>query len=381
MVFCKAFYTSRLGFWSEQPNRSRLAKMRVNSQPSRSSIHHDHHVLQAITILILLFLLPLSHSAFSLAGFKAVNPGALCYVINSTITITVSESSGSGLSAEPDEITIPLKRAGRLLMMEARIDNETGNFIFDTGSSKLVLNNTYFRKYVSVESGERGGITGGVANVRQTKISRIQISGFSCTNVMADLTDLGHIENRRGIKILGLLGLSLLKNMEIIIDVSHNELHLYRLDHSGNRISKGSKEFKSDISQKIQMYQDVLFVSPKIGGKILSFCLDTGAESNVISSAAPKKVMNTVSITRRSGLVGSGRPSTEALYGILNDFVLGGQQLSQMETIITNLDNMSTAFGLTVDGMLGYDFFARGQICINLVRLEMKVCFNKSEKN
>jgi len=89
--------------------------------------------------------------------------------------------------------------------------------------------------------------------------------------------------------------------------------------------------------------------------------------------------MNTVSITRRSGLVGSGRPSADALYGNLNDFDLGGQQISQMQTIITNLDNMSAAFGLTVDGMLGYDFFAKGQICINLVKLEMKICFNKSE--
>lgn len=374
IAFCGAFYISCIRRSVTNPGDG--AKMRTDSQ---SSCPHDHHFHLSFPILIFFILLHLSYSAFSLTGSKTINPGDLCYVINNTITITVSESSSSGPSAEPDEITIPLKRAGRLLMMEARIDNETGNFIFDTGSSKLVLNNTYFRKYVSVESGERGGITGGVASVRQTKVSKIQISGFSCTNVLADMADLGHIENRRGVKILGLLGLSLLKNMEIIIDVGHNELHLYRLDHSGNRISKNSKEFKSDISQKVQIYQDILFVSPRIGGKILSFCLDTGAESNVISSSSSKKVMNTVSITRRSGLVGSGKSSTEALYGTLNDFDLGGQQIPRMQTIITNLDNMSAAFGQTVDGMLGYDFFSQGQIYINLVKLEMKISFNKSE--
>ena len=307
--------------------------------------------------------------------------GAISFVINNTITITVSESSGSGQPGIPDEVTIPLKRAGRLLMMEAKIDNETGNFIFDTGSSKLVLNNTYFRKYVSIESSERGGITGGVASVRQTKISRIQISGLSYTNIMADLTDLGHIENRRGVKILGLLGFSLLKNMEVVIDVNHNELHLYRLDHDGNRISRNTAEFRADISQKIQIYQDILFVSPKIGGKTLSFCLDTGAESNVISSASSKKVMSTVSITRRSGLVGSGKPSVEALYGTLNDFSLGGRPITEMQTIITNLDNMSAAYGFTIDGMLGYDFFEQGLICVNLVRQEIRISITKINKN
>jgi len=334
--------------------------------------------MKAATRIIMLFLLLLlSYTAVS-HNAGELDHGPVCYVIHGTIYFTVSGSSGPGSPAEPDEITIPLKRAGRLLLMEARIDNETGNFIFDTGSSRLVLNNTYFRKYVSTESGDRGGITGGVAGVRQTKVNRIQISGLAYTGVMADLADLGHIENRRGVKILGLFGFSLLKNMEIVIDVGQNELHLYRLDRNGNRTGSGTPEFKADISQKVQMCQDVLFVDSKISGKILSFCLDTGAESNVISSGNPKKVMSTVSITHRSGLVGSGRPTAEALYGILNDFDMGGHRINQMQTIITNLDNMSAAFGFTVDGMLGYDFFEKGQICINLVRMEMKVCFNKS---
>lgn len=330
-----------------------------------------------LTILLFIFSIP----AFSFGRLATEHSGSIGFVINSTITITVSESSGSGQSGMPDEITIPLKRAGRLLLMEARIDNETGNFIFDTGSSKLVLNNTYFRKYVSIESGERGGITGGVASVRQTKISKIQLSGLSYDNVLADLSDLGHIENRRGVKILGLLGFSLIKNMEIIIDVNNNELHLYRLDRSGNRINKNATAFNADISQKVQIYQDILFVSPKIGGKILSFCLDTGAESNVINSASSKKVMNTINITRRSGLVGAGRPSSEALFGTLNDFTIEGRQISQMQTIITNLENMSAAYGFTIDGMLGYDFFEKGLICVNLVRQEIKISFKKSDTN
>jgi predicted aspartyl protease len=285
------------------------------------------------------------------------------------------------LSAATDVITIPLKRAGRLLLMEARIDNETGNFIFDTGSSKLVLNNTYFRKYLTMEAGARGGVTGNVSGVRQTKVSRIQISDLSYGNIIADMADLGHIENRRGVKILGLFGFSLLKDMEIVIDVNHNELRLYRLGKNGIRINTADREFKADITQKIQIYQDIVFVNPRIGGKLLSFCLDTGAESNVLNSASPKKVISTVSITRRSGLVGAGRPQAEALYGSLNDFMLGDQQIPQMQAIITNLEDMSAAYGFTIDGMLGFDFFEKGEICINLVKQEIKICFHKTQKS
>jgi predicted aspartyl protease len=314
------------------------------------------------------------------SGLQAVYAGEHEFVINNTISIMVSGNS-SGMAASADVITIPLKRAGRLLLMEARIDNESGNFIFDTGSSKLVLNNTYFRKYLTIDAGVRSGVTGSVSGAKQTKVSKIQISDLSYVNIVADMADLGHIENRRGVKILGLFGLSLLKDMEIVIDINHNELHLYRLSKNGNRISTSAKEFKADIIQKIQVYQDIVFVSPRIGGKLLSFCLDTGAESNVLNSGAPKKVISTVSILRRSGLVGAGRPETEALYGSMNDFMIGDQQIPQMQAIITSLDDMSAAYGFTIDGMLGYDFFEKGEICINLVRLEIKICFRKNEKS
>jgi len=404
----EAFYTSRIRFKERaltgpapdvnmrerRSNRSGGVKMRaaakhcdmraVAKQSSgvkmRAAAKHCDMRAAARTAFMLSFqfVFILFSSAFARTNPTAVSTGPVCSVINNTICFTVSGSSSSGGTTEPDEITIPLKHAGHLLLMEARIDNETGNFIFDTGSSKLVLNSTYFRKYACIECGERGGITGGLAGVKQTKVSKIQMSGLTYSNVMVDIADLGHIENRRGVKILGLFGLSLLKNMEIVIDVLNSELHLYRLDRSGNRISQGTKEFKADISQKLQVSQDVLFVNSQIAGKTLSFCLDTGAESNVISSASPKKVMNTVSITRRSGLVGSGQASTESLYGTLNDFTMAGRQIPRMQAIITNLDNMSAAFGFTIDGMLGYDFFEKGQICINLVRLEIKVSFNKS---
>ena len=57
----------------------------------------------------------------------------------------------SGLSGTIESITIPLKRAGRLFLLEAHIDEESGNFIFDTGAADLVLNSTYFRKYITMD--------------------------------------------------------------------------------------------------------------------------------------------------------------------------------------------------------------------------------------
>ena len=191
---------------------------------------------------------PLSPSAsvflffFILCFFSYIQSNAENHTVISGFMIakTISISSFTNTEKEgnnnPSSVTIPLRRIGRLFLIEAKIDNEVGNFVFDSGSSKLVLNRTYFRKYMIINGDEGGGVTGATNGTGWVKVRKLQISDLTFENTMADVTDLGHIENRRGVKILGLFGLSLIKNLEMEIDLNHNELHLFRLDKNGKRI-------------------------------------------------------------------------------------------------------------------------------------------------
>src|SRR5574343_801004 len=66
-------------------------------------------------------------------------------------TILTSASPGwnmlsSEAKGEFDTLKLPLKRAGNLLLVEADVDGQRGNFILDTGAPGLVLNTTYFRQ-------------------------------------------------------------------------------------------------------------------------------------------------------------------------------------------------------------------------------------------
>ena len=277
-------------------------------------------------------------------------------------------------------ITIPLKPAGHLYLIEAKIDNETGNFIFDTGALRLVLNKTYFRKYIILDEEEGGGITGGTGMLGRTSVKRIQVGDLFYENSQADVVDLGHIENRRGVKVLGLFGIALFRSMEMEFDFVHNELHLYRLDKKGNRLAAQQKQFQYDLKGSVDMIRNIMIVEGKIGGKVLYFCLDTGAESNVINSFSSKKVLSTITITSRGSMGGAGSGKSEILLGTMNDFMLGDKPLNNMQTIITNLESLSSIYGYPLDGMLGYDFFRQGVIHVNLVKKEVCVSLNNDLK-
>ena len=276
-----------------------------------------------------------------------------------------------------DSVVIPLKRAGRLFLIEAVVDGVEGNLVFDTGAGRLVMNSTYFRNHVRSGNTHTSGITGSAGIVSQITIEKIEFANLQYQNLRADITDLGHIENQRNFKILGLIGFNMMKNLEVVIDARNSELRLYRIDDSGKRTATGKKQFIADHYQEFEVKSDVMFLKAGIGGKTFNFCFDTGAETNVLNSYANKKMLNTITITRRKVLKGAGGGSSEVLFGKMNEFMIGNRNIAGMETIVTNLSALNDVYGKTIDGMLGCSFMDNGIICINFVKKEFSIRYWK----
>lgn len=274
-----------------------------------------------------------------------------------------------------ESLTLPIKRAGRLILIEARIDTMIGNFIFDSGATGLVLNRSYFRQGTSAYGHVAGGVTGSAGRVERTTVGELQVSDLLFRKISADLANLGHIENSRGVQILGLFGYGLIRDFELVIDLPGNAIELHRIDEEGNRMNNTKHPHTFDMVEKVRIYSDIMFIPGNISGKKLLFCLDTGAESNVVDNHLPDKVLNTVNISRRSNLRGVGSHSVEVLYGDMGEFILANRNIEGMQTIITDLRPMGNAYGVQIDGVLGCDFFEKGIVCINPVKKELGFSF------
>lgn len=328
----------------------------------------------AAILFLAVFSIPIS--AYALPGVNNYGETAMWLFPEVTIVSTpILDFQGNVLGA-----TIPLKRAGKLFFMEGSVNGVSGNFILDTGASGLVLNKTYFRNSIIVEEVEAGGVTGSIGAIERLHVKKMLVSELIYTSIAADVVPLGHLENRRGIKILGLFGMNLLQQSEIILDLRNNEMQVYKVDRQGNRPGKSGQETKFDILKKIRIVNNVVFITATVGGKELDFCLDTGAESNLLHTGIPKQAMNCINITRRSALQGSGSSQGEILLGTLTEFTFGTKQLGPMETAVCNLHAMSSKYGFPIDGMLGYDFFMKGKIFLNLVRKEIGISLTAEGK-
>jgi len=278
-----------------------------------------------------------------------------------------------------ERMTIPLKRVQNLLLIEVRVDTLVGNFILDTGAPNLVLNKTYFSKWTASDGGTSYGITGSGTRVYSKNIDSLIIQDLYYTSLHADLVNLGHIEDARGVKILGLLGANLFFDLQMEVDVQNNLLHLVKLNSAGEPLYQ-TDTLLPDLNIPIEIENDILFLNGIAGTKKLRFCLDTGAEVNVLSNMVSNKVLEHFSLTRRTTLSGSGQGRTDVLNGIIDVVVIGEHDFEQMPFVLTNLSNLQTVYNTTIHGILGYDFLAYGRVIINFKKQRLSMYFYREEE-
>lgn len=279
-----------------------------------------------------------------------------------------------------DVLAIPLKRVQNLFLIEARVDTVVGNFILDTGAPNLVLNKTYFTKGRPSPGTSQYGVTGGANTVLNTTVDSLVINELFYTNVDADIINLGHLEDARGVKIIGLLGASLFSNMELELDLRNNMLYLYKLDDDDNRVT-GKHTDTADLEIDLTDYNDIIFLETRIANKKLRFCLDTGAERNVLSNAVSNKILSHFTLTTSGNLAGSGNSGQLVLNGVIDSITIGTKSFGNMPFLLTSLGYLELVYGTQLNGILGYDFLSKGKTVINMRKKKLSMYFYTQEDN
>lgn len=320
-------------------------------------------------LFILLLLLP-AFCSFAVSG-------PLPKISINTISFPSAHLEDPEPSGEFNTLVIPIKRAGNLIIIQAQVDTTQGNFVLDTGAPYLVLNQTYFRDLPKYNDQESGGINGDVAGSFQTVVKGLEIAELSFNRLQADVTDLSGIENSHHIKILGLLGTKLFSKFAITVDLFRNVLYIHKLDKNGD-IPVQEVVYNNPILKVPFLNADnTLFLKVEINDIPLWFAFDTGAETNLIDFRQAKKLTDGLQIINRAKLTGVGGSSYEVLYARFDKLVVGQRVFTNNRVLVTSLEKMGKAYGHSVDGILGYDFFVRAVFSINFVKKEFTMFESK----
>jgi hypothetical protein len=304
---------------------------------------------------------------------------ATVFITNAVAQTSVSNHSIFFYTLANDSIscTIPFNRVGSLIVLKAKADTTEGNFILDTGAPGLVLNITYFRSYpiATQHDGEQASIAGSTNGIQKTSVKELTFGTLQFVRTEADLTNLGQIENARGIRVLGLLGVDLFKQYEMIIDFEKSLIYLHRIGRK--EASTYKRQILNDTSTyrtlPIELKDNRIIATTESEGRKLKLVIDCAAESNILDSRLPNKFFENVTITRRVKLAGPGDKRIDAFYGSLSKMTIAGLDVSNLPVTITNLEYTCFALGGCVDGVLGFDFLSLHKIGFNFVNRKMYI--------
>ena len=262
---------------------------------------------------------------------------------------------------------IPFKLVGHLIVVEGFLLNQKGNFIIDTGSEKLILNKVHF----PVKSGKNNrasvsGVLGTIESPIRKRVDSLKLENLIIQKTNADVISLSHIEKSKNFKLLGIIGFNVLKDFEVFIDLHLNQITLSKVDKHGNRLD--TRKFLEEIIDSVafRLKRHTIVLNGSIGSKKLKFGLDSGAEFNQISKSINKRTLQSFTAFRRMFVIGASNRKSEVLVGKMNDIKLKDSlSLMPMNTVLTNFDGMYDAYGVFLDGVLGYEFLKQKRTIIN----------------
>ena len=267
--------------------------------------------------------------------------------------------------ADVHTIHIPFKLVGRLIAVEARIDTLSGTFFLDTGAERLLLNQNYFKGRRQSGVTAAIGNTGKLETVLHRRVDSLHWDNLFFLNVNANVLDLSHIENKKKLQLLGIIGYQVFKDFEIFLDFQLKQLILTRLDKKGNRLDPdGIWETPYD-SLDFKLHRHLIVLEGNVQGTPLKFSLDSGAELNLLDRRIKRKVLDHFEIRKRVKMSGAGQQEIEVVAGTLYEVTCGNQYSKGMRTLLTSLTQMNGNFGVRVDGVLGYEFLSTRRTLIN----------------
>lgn len=263
---------------------------------------------------------------------------------------------------------IPFKLIDHLIVVEAELKDKKGSFIIDTGAENMILNlvhfpNTYAHQKKNLEA---AGVMYSIENTYERRIKELALKSLKIQNKTSDVIDLSQIEKSKKIKLLGIIGYSVLKDYEVFIDLYLNQITLTRVDKFGNKLNENVYLEKISDSLNFTLKNHTITVKGTINNQDVVLGIDSAAEFNQINKSVNKKALRYFIPKKRLSLTGASNKTIKVMAGKLHRVKLSNTiYFGPMDTVLTNLSKMNEAFGTDLDGILGYEFFARKRTIIN----------------
>lgn len=264
--------------------------------------------------------------------------------------------------------SVPFQLEGKLIIIQATVDGQIGNFILDTGISDLLLNSRYFE---GDQTEERFDGLNGQGGAIELSRPPVQIGDQSWGRVNARIVSMSALERSKDIRIHGLLGTYIFRKFTLLIDYRKRELQMYPLDRKGEN-STFAQGLLPDEVLAFKYKGGTPLIDLQVGGIALKLTLDTGAEVNLFANKYLEQLGSFIKQRRQQRFYGFGNEGQKATFASLSGVQTSLRKVAEMNTAFASLDHYNRhVIGPKTDGILGYEFLQQFRVAFNFKKREV----------
>lgn len=261
------------------------------------------------------------------------------------------------------EFVLPFHLASKLIIVEAKVNNQSGYFIVDTGLPDLVMNNQYFKGENKVPFTEMNG-----QSIVATEVTlNFQLGKTKAKNRTILAIDLSALEQKTNLQILGIIGYQQLKKYELLFNYEKKTIHFFLLNRRGERLSD---IFYPELAAAIKIpfrWKGHMPVIPITRGTTkLYFGIDSGAGINLITRDKEHYLTENNPYVTHVNILNLGKKSVKAQRKVLEEGIIDFYTLLPMKTLACKLSTINHRLaGKKIDGIIGYEFLRQQKVSIN----------------
>ena len=280
---------------------------------------------------------------------------------------------GSPYLLATEKEVVPIEITKRLILVKAKVNQQKGYFLFDTGVYDLMLNERYFQNYRKVDLEYALTDVGGAATeIQHIPIKSFQWGKLSRRQFSVPTVNLDGLEQMMGKKLLGLIGYNVIRSFEVIIDYHNQTLTLLDLNKDG--LPSVAPPTPADYLFDFKMMGTLPVLEVAFSNnRTLSLGLDSGSTLNLINKSLEPEFEPISKSNRSISFQGVLSEVTQARYLLMENVAIQDQVAWRFwKAAFRDLSHMHH-LNVPVDGLLGINFFKMGKVSINYRTREIKV--------
>ncbi len=262
-------------------------------------------------------------------------------------------------------MVVPFKKINNLIVVDAEINHQRGQFILDSGCPKVVLNSKYILEHDNPLKEALKGANGEISGVGSMKIERIKFSEIKMEDIEALTMDLSHLEKelQEDFRLDGLIGYEMIKEYDILYDYSSNIIVLIEPDYF--------KEYKKEYLSKYHLQAiefDFLGHIPVfkafMNEKEYFFGLDCGAQANLIDIELLDELENVVKKEEEAVLHGADKIENKIIKGTIYKTQVGNIEFKNMTTVFSSMAHLNADETIKMNGLMGAELLSKQKTVI-----------------